>query len=546
MLQVVQADELSKRATRQHEKLVPLDGQRGEILDRDGRILATDVEVPSVYAIPALIDGPSAVAKRLARLLSRDAGTLKKRLDGDGAFTWIARRVDPAVKEQVERQKISGIGFLNETRRFYPNRVLLGHILGFTGIDNNGLEGLELKFDGVLRGQAGSVVVTRDALGRPVLPRLADRLAPIPGRDLVLTIDEVIQHVAERELEAALVRTSAESGSVIVMDPGTGEILAIAVRPVFNPNAFSEHRPSEWRNRTVTDFFEPGSTFKIVASAAALQEGLVDPDELIDCEMGVLRVAGRSIHDHERHGLLTFRQVLQKSSNVGMVKVGSRLGPDRLYRYIRDFGFGEKTGIDLTGESPGHIRPVKEWTGRSIAAISIGQEMAATPVQLITAVSAIANGGWLMRPYVVAEIRGGRGEVERTYPLSRRRVIDERTSGLLKEILATAVEKGGTGEGAAIPGYTVAGKTGTAQKIDPATRKYSPDRFVSSFVGFAPVDKPRIAVLVVIDSPKGESWGGKVAAPVFRAIGQAVLPHLGVKPATQERLLLAAGAASAR
>jgi cell division protein FtsI (penicillin-binding protein 3) len=538
-LQVVEATELSKRAERQHEKSVVLEGERGTIFDRQGRILATNVEVPSIYAIPSLIRNREAVAPDLARVLQSDARTILKRLEGKRNFVWIERKVAPAVARSVMELGIEGIGVLKESQRFYPKRNLMGHLLGFAGMDNRGLEGIELKYDTLLRGEKGWAVVERDAFGHSIFQKGLDSVAPSRGNDLVLTIDEVIQHIAETELDSVMEQTQAANASVIVMNPKTGEILALAVRPEFNPNRVEFLHPDQWRNRAVTDSYEPGSTFKIVTASAALEERVAGPGDIFYCEEGRMAVAGGVMRDHEKEGYLTFREVIQKSSNIGMVKIAMRMKDERLYRHIRAFGFGEKTGIDLEGEAPGLIRDPRYWSGRSLASISIGQEVAATPLQIITAVSAIANGGMLMRPHVVSEIRDADGRVVKVFPPEIKRIaVSPETTGKMMSILEGTVTKNGTGEKAAIPGYRVAGKTGTAQKIDPVTKRYSMQDTVSSFVGIVPAEDPRIVVLVVVDSPKGMAWGGTVAAPVFKTIAEQVLRYLGVPPRTQERIVL--------
>lgn len=540
-LQIVNAGELSEKAERQHEKGMVLEAERGTIYDRRGRILATNVEVPSLYAMPPLMDNPRAAAAELSRVLDVDRLTIQKRLENGKDFVWLERKMNPVLAQSVRQLGLEGVGFLSESQRFYPKRYLLGHILGFAGLDNEGLEGIELKYDPYLKGEKGFLIVERDAAGRPIFPKGLEPIAPSRGKDLILTIDEVIQHIAERELDAVMQKTTAVSGSVIVMDPKTGEILAMAVRPVFNPNRVTRHDPEHWRNRTITDSYEPGSTFKIVAAAAALQEKVVAPQDLIDCENGAMEIGGRVIHDHEKHGNLTFAEVIQKSSNIGMVKIAMRLGEETLYRYIRAFGFGEKTGIDLMGEVPGLVREPARWSGSSLASIAIGQEVAMPPLQVITAYSAIANGGFLMRPYLVSEIHEPDGTVmTRLLPEARRQAIHPETARQLVKILEGTVAPGGTGGEAALAGFAVAGKTGTAQKIDPKTRLYSARDFVSSFVGFVPSYEPRIAILVVVDSPQGMAWGGSVAAPVFKRIAEQTLGYLGIRPSSSEQLLLVA------
>jgi len=538
-LQVVEATELSKRAERQHEKSVILEGERGTIFDRKGRILATNVEVPSVYAMPSLISDRGAAALELARVLRSDDKSIQKRLEGNKNFVWIERKVSPAVARSVMDLGIDGVGTLNESQRFYPKRDLMGHLLGFAGVDNQGLEGIELAYNRQLQGEKGWAVVERDAFGHAIFQKGLDSFAPSRGKDLVLTIDEVIQHIAETELDAVMEETRADDGSVIVMDPKTGEILGLAVRPEFNPNRVESRRPELWRNRAVTDAYEPGSTFKIVTASAALEEHVAGPDDVFYCEEGRMAIAGGFIRDAEKEGYLTFREVIQKSSNIGMIKIAMRMDADRLYRYIRAFGFGEKTGIDVEGESPGLIKPPRDWSGRSLPSIAIGQEVAVTPLQLVTAVSAIANGGVLMRPRLVSEIRDENGRAIQTFlPEARRRPVSPETAARMMTVLEGTVSKDGTGEKAAIPGYRIAGKTGTAQKIDPATRQYSARDGVVSFVGIVPADDPRIVVLVVVDDPKGVSWGGTVAAPVFRNVAEQVLRYLGVPPRSQERIVL--------
>jgi cell division protein FtsI (penicillin-binding protein 3) len=539
-LQIVNAQDLSSRAERQREKGVDIEAQRGTIFDRRGGVLATNVEVPSLYAVPAMIRDPRATASALSRRLGVDRAAVLERLRSDRSFVWIKRKVDPAAAKGIEKLGLDGLGFLTESQRFYPKRYLLGQVLGFAGIDNQGLEGLERKYDRYLRGEKRTLVLEHDAKGNPIFQKGLDYSGLAPGRDLVLTIDEVIQHVAERELDEAMEKSRAENGSVIVMDPRTGEILAMAVRPAFNPNNLNGYDPDQWRTRTVTDVYEPGSTFKLVVAAAALEENRVDPGDVIFCENGALRVGGAVIHDHLKYGDLTFSQVIQKSSNIGTAKVAMRLGPDTVFQYARKFGFSEKSGIDLLGEVPGVVRDPDEWSGRSLVSVAIGQEVAVTPLQLATAYSAVANGGVLLKPYLVSEIRNpDGGRVAKFEPEVRRRVLRTETARRLTEILEGVVEEGGTAEEALLSDYTVAGKTGTAQKIDPDTGRYSPNQYVTSFVGYAPAEEPRITVLVVLDSPKGEAWGGTVAAPVFRRVAEQTLHYLGVPPRTPKEMVLA-------
>ncbi len=450
------------------------------------------------------------------------------------------RRLAPERAEGLQSLSLDGIGVIPEGRRFYPKGVMLSHVLGFGNIDNQGLEGLERRYDAVLRGERGRLVVERDAFGGAVFPKGLNYVAPSPGKDLVLTIDEVIQYIAEQELAEAVTRTRAASGVVIVVEPKTGALLAMAMRPAFDPNE-PKGDPNLWRNRAVSDAYEPGSTFKLVAAAAALEEKLVSPDEFIYGENGQYVVENTVVHDHHKNGWMTFAQVLQRSSNIGMVKVVEHLAPEKLAWYINAFGFGQKTDVDLTGEQRGLVKDLHDWSRRTRASIAMGQEIGVTPLQLVMAVSAIANGGWLMRPYVVSEVRSSTGEtIAHLEPVVRRRPISAQTAKALTEIMRGAVLPGGTGTLGAVPGYDVAGKTGTAQKIDPLTGGYSAMRMVSSFVGFLPADDPKLAILVVVDEPQTEHWGGTVAAPVFQRIAAQAVRHLGIVPKTEQGQILAA------
>ena len=539
-LQVLHAEELAQLAGRQHQKILTVEGGRGAISDRNGKILAITMEVPSVFGAPKYVSDPRATAVRLSRVLKADARQLEAKLKSERDFVWLQRRLAPERAEGLQSLSLDGIGVIPEGRRFYPKGVMLSHVLGFGNIDNQGLEGLERRYDAVLRGERGRLVVERDAFGGAVFPKGLNYVAPSPGKDLVLTIDEVIQYIAEQELAEAVTRTRAASGVVIVVEPKTGALLAMAMRPTFDPNE-PKADPNLWRNRAVSDAYEPGSTFKLVAAAAALEEKLVSPDEFIYGENGQYVVENTVVHDHHKNGWMTFAQVLQRSSNIGMVKVVEHLAPEKLAWYINAFGFGQKTDVDLTGEQRGLVKDLHDWSRRTRASIAMGQEIGVTPLQLVMAVSAIANGGWLMRPYVVSEVRSSTGEtIAHLEPVVRRRPISAQTAKALTEIMRGAVLPGGTGTLGAVPGYDVAGKTGTAQKIDPLTGGYSAMRMVSSFVGFLPADDPKLAILVVVDEPQTEHWGGTVAAPVFQRIAAQAVRHLGIVPKTEQGQILAA------
>lgn len=536
VIQGFQGSEWLKRAQGEHERRLPLEPERGAIYDRNGRIFAVNVDVPSAYATPTSIRNPFLASKSLAPIIKADRVSLTRKLDRGRHFVWLDRKMDPKRAETIKEKKIEGVGFVMESKRFYPKRALFGHALGFAGLDNRGLEGVELKYDALLRGETGWWVVQRDAHGNAVFPKGFNYIAPARGRDLYLTVDEVIQYISERALDRAVASTRAKGGTVIVMDPWNGEILAMATRPLFNPNTVGTHTPSEWRNRAITDAYEPGSMFKIVTASAALEEKIVHPDEMIDCEQGRYEVTGTVLHDHIPVGVVPFRQVIARSSNIGMAKVAARLGPERFKSYIRAFGFGEPLGVDLFGEARGLVRGGKPWSKRSVASIAMGQEIGVTPLQMATATSAVANGGWLVVPHLVRLVKEGNtgdtGQNEKeTAKQVRRRVISEATAKEMVGILKEVVTQSGTGGRAAVPGFPVAGKTGTAQKIDPKTGHYSRTDVISSFVGFAPADDPVVTILVMVDEPEGEGWGGDVAAPVFSTIASEILYYMKKVPA---------------
>ncbi|MBH0182886.1 MAG: penicillin-binding protein 2, partial [Nitrospira sp.] len=405
-LQVLQAAELTVKADRQHQKTVSLEGVRGTIVDRHGKMLAMNLEVPSVFGVPTALDSPAKTARSLSPVLHVRADELERKLRQDRGFVWLARKLDPEQGRRLERMSMEGIGLVLEGRRFYPKGPLLSHVLGFAGMDGDGLEGIERRYESHLHGEKRVTVLQRDALGRTVFPKeLSKEQSPTPGHQLILTIDEVIQYVVEKELEAAVARAEAKSGTMIVLDPSTGALLALAVSPRFDPNAVSALKPDRWRNRALTDAYEPGSTMKAILAAAVIEERVMKPDTLVFGEQGRMAIGNTMIHDHEKLGWLSFAQVIQKSSNVGAAKAGMALGEQRYYRHLQSFGFGERTEIDLPGEAAGLLKHPREWGGRTLASISMGQEIGVTPMQMVSAVAAIANGGVLMRPYVVSEIR---------------------------------------------------------------------------------------------------------------------------------------------
>ncbi len=538
-LQVLQAAELTIKADRQHQKSVAFEGARGTIYDRHGKVLAMNMDVPSVFGVPSSLGNPGQTAKRLSPILHTRPGELEKKLKQEKHFVWLARKLEPEQGRRLERLALDGVGVVMEGRRFYPKGPLLSHVLGFAGMDDRGLEGIELKYEAFLRGEKRVVILQRDALGRAVFPKGLNETSVAAGHSLVLTIDEVVQYIAEKELDEAVNRAGAKSGTIIVTNPKTGAILAMAVSPRFDPNTVGALSPDRWRNRALTDSYEPGSTMKVVLAAAALEEKVMSPGSMIFGEHGQMAVANTIIHDHEKSGWMTFAQMIQRSSNIGAAKVGMALGDWRLYDYLKEFGFGDKSDIDLPGEVSGLLRSPREWGRRSVASISMGQEIGVTPVQMVAAIGAIANGGLLMKPHVMSEIRNTKNlPIAQTKPQTRRRVISAETAGTLTHIMEGVVTNG-TGGKAAIPGYRVAGKTGTAQKIDPRTGAYSSTLLVGSFVGFVPAEDPQLAMIVVIDEPRGEGWGGVVAAPVFRKVGEQVLNYLGIPAEESVKIALA-------
>ena len=539
-LQVLQAAELTARADRQHQKSVTLEGARGTVTDRHGKVLAMNVEVPSIFGVPTSLDSPANAARSLSPVLHIRREEIEKKLRQDKHFVWLARKVEPEQGRRLEQLSIDGIGMVMEGRRFYPKGPLLAHVLGFVGMDGMGLEGLERRYESQLHGEKRLTILQRDALGRTVFPKGLREQVPATGQALTLTIDEVIQYIAEKELEEAVDHARAKSGTIIVMEPRTGAILAMAVSPRFDPNTVASLTADRWRNRALTDTYEPGSTMKVVVAAAALEERVMMPGSMLFGENGRMTIANTTIHDHEKLGWMTFAQMIQKSSNIGAAKTGMLVGDQRLYRYLQAFGFGQRTDIDLPGEVSGLLKSPREWGRRSLASISMGQEVGVTPLQMITAVSAIANDGVLMKPYVVAEVRDQKGQrVKEILPQVKRRVVSPATARTLTTIMEGVVTSG-TGTKAAIPGFRVAGKTGTAQKVDPRTGTYSSALSIGSFVGFVPADAPRLAIIVVVDEPQGEAWGGVVAAPVFRRVGEQVLTYLGVPRDDQVKIAMAA------
>jgi cell division protein FtsI/penicillin-binding protein 2 len=525
-LMLVNHGRLAARARLQHLGKRNVELNRGGIYDRSGRALAVNIDVESAYCNPREMKDPDRAVPVLAKATGVSPKTLRRRLSAGKGFAWIDRKLAPQKADALRRLGIKGVGFVPEVKRLYPKGELASHVVGFVGIDNQPLEGLELKYDKTLRGKSASVFFEKDAGGRP----LSDgEDVENGGNNLVLTIDEGLQFIVERALEKAIEKWKAVAASAIMMDPFTGEILAMANRPTYDLNDPSGSTAASRRNRAITDLYEPGSTFKLVVAAGALEEGVVKPDEEFDCSKGYIRVGRRTVWDVHNHGVLSFREVIQASSNVGSIMVGQKLGEKKLYEYARRFGFGEKTGVDLPGEAEGVIRPPSEWSGASLSAISIGYEVAVSALQVLRAYSAVANGGMLVEPHVVSKIISPEGDLIFSYrPGIEVRAISRRTTEILKEILISVTEEGGTASGAAVDGNLVAGKTGTAKLIDRENGGYAKKKYMSSFVGFVPAEDPRVALIVVVREPKGKYYGGLVAAPVFRDIADQTLAYLNV------------------
>jgi len=530
-IQFFNSSYLADIGRKQHNFFVELEPLRGVIYDNNLKPQTLNLPVDSLYADPNSIkdNDKEQIIRQLSNILNLSQDYLRDRLSRKKSFVWLARKITPEQTEAVKRLNIKGLGFLRESKRSYSNSYLAAQIIGFAGLDNTGLEGIELYLDKYLRGEPGWAIFLRDARQKK-LDIWEKMVLPKDGDDIILTIDQVVQYIAERELDKAFKTFHAKGASIIVMDPHTGRILALANRPTYDLNEHGNVNKDEKRNRAICDLFEPGSVFKIVTASAALEEGRVSEEDKFFCENGSYRVANHILHDHTPHGWLTFREVIEESSNIGTTKVAQILGPDIVYKYVRLFGFGSKLGIDLPGEISGMIKEPRYWSKTSIGAVPIGQEVGVTALQLASAMSAIANGGQLMKPYVIDEIRGKQGEViMKTSPRLIRKVISLDTAARMTKMLTGVVEEG-TGRMAQIPGFTSAGKTGTAQKVE-ANGAYSHNKFTASFVGFAPAEDPLITIVVSVDEPHPYYYGGVVAAPVFRNVASDVIRYLKTKQA---------------
>jgi cell division protein FtsI/penicillin-binding protein 2 len=523
-LQIFRYGSFQKRAVHERERTEEVSAKRGIIYDRTGRELAMSISVDSAFAVPTDIPDLAGTISLISRITKTDPRENLAKCKAARTFCWVARKADVETADRIRALNLRGIYFQKESRRFYPKRELAAQVLGYVGMDDEGLSGIERQFDDKLRGSPGRMLISVDA-HRKWFGSVEKQ--PEPGENVVLTIDQQIQYIAERELATGMQQTHAISGTVIVQNPHTGEILALANQPTFNPNLTREITPERLKNHAVSDVYEPGSTFKVVTISAALEEKLTRPDEIFDCQMGSIVINGMRIRDSRPHGLLPVWGILAESSDVGAIKIALRLGEERFYKYIRAFGFGQQTGIELPGETRGLTKPVNRWSRVSIGAISMGQEIGISPLQLASLVSTIANDGVAVPPRIVAATPAPQPAPQTVafHPAESRRVISSMTAAEMKQMMQKVVLEG-TGKKAVLEGYSSAGKTGTAQKVDPATHAYSRTKYVASFAGFAPINNPAIVVAVILDSAVGLHQGGQVSAPVFQRVAQQVLEYL--------------------
>ncbi len=523
-IQIFKSSSYLSLAQNQSRAVIEMQPVRGRILDQKGRELALDVRLDSLYAVSRELKNKTGVCDKLFSILGTSRAELWDRLNRDKLFVWLARKLSPAKAAAIRALKIEGLGFVKESMRVYPKGETACQLIGFTDIDNNGLEGIELLANSFLKGVPGWRLAQRDAKQRELVSKELEMMPSVDGYQVHLTIDEVIQSIAEKELAATCKKFNAKGASAIVLDPKTGDVLAMAHYPTYDLNHSKKSDPAIRRNRAITDIFEPGSVFKVITLAGILENKVFSLDEKFHCENGSWAVAGKVLHDHHGYGVLRFREVIEKSSNIGTVKGGMRLGADRLYKTIRAFGFGERSGITLSGEVNGMVPHPRSWSRSSIINIPIGQGVAVTPIQLVAAMAAIANNGQLMKPRIISLIDDSEGRVVKSYPPELvRQAISKETSLQVRSVLEGVVSRG-TGKKAVVPGFKAAGKTGTAQKILP-NGTYSHDHFIASFVGFVPYDEPRLVITVNVDEPHPVYYGGEVAAPAFSRIASGILAY---------------------
>lgn len=530
-VQVMDSGTLKKQAKRQHEKTITRLARRGVIYDKNLNELAVSLDVDSVYANPRMVKKVSETAEVLSRVVGTRKREVAEKLKSRKNFVWIKRKVDITDEDRRTVKALDGINTIKNSKRFYPNRHVAANLIGFEGIDASGLEGVELYYDKYLKGSARKVIGERDARGRTLLYEDVEKTAMTSGMDVVMTIDKTIQHIAEKAVGKAVKESGAKGGMAIVIEPESGEILAMAVNPTYDPNNFHRYGPSNWRNRAVTDSLEPGSIMKPFLLAAVLEDGVAGEHDIFYCEKGSYRVADRVFHDLHEHGWLSVAHIIKYSSNIGAAKLGEKVGRESLYNHYKNFGFGAKTGVDLPGEGRGALRHYKNWSGVTLQTLSFGQGVSVTGIQLVAAYSALANGGRLVKPYAVKRVVGPDGAplYEET-PEEMRRVLSEENSKLITKILKGVTGEKGTGRRAGVDGFEVAGKTGTAQKPDFKKGGYKKDAYIASFVGYLPADDPELVILVMIDEPEGEHTGGRWAAPAFREIASESLAYMGVFP----------------
>ncbi len=533
-LQILDRERAFKIARKQHHGTSTLLPRRGKIFDRNGKELAVNIDVKSVYANPKKVTNPSETAKILSEKLNLSQKKILDRVSSDKSFVWIKRLADSESVEELQNLDITGLGYIPEPKRIYPNGHLMGQVIGITDIDSIGIEGIEYRYDRLLTGKTRKITLKRDARGHKILndPSEIQEIDQYKtsGHDIVLTIDSQIQHIVERQLKEGIEEVGGEKGMAIIMNPETGEVLAMASYPFLDPNNFSKFPEINRRNLPIWYAHEPGSTMKVFLASSALDDKKVNPNSKFNCENGRRRIGSAVIRDIKPRGTLTVAEIVKYSSNIGASKIGELLGRDKYYKYLNKFGFGKKTGIGLPGESSGLLAAPRKWGPIELATISFGQGISVTSLQLVTALSAIANGGYLMKPYVIEKIVGPDGNViEQNSPEVVTRVISYDTSYQMKQIMQGVVENG-TGKKAQIPGFSVAGKTGTAQIPNPKSGGYYSDRYIASFIGFAPVEDPAIVMVVVVEAPRKKTHGGSVAAPIFKQIAEKVLFHMGLSP----------------
>lgn len=528
-IQIFKSRELTQKAESDYSRHFTIKGERGQILDRSMNKLATSIDAISITACPSKIKNPAIVAEKLSKLLNINRKKLQNTLSSQRMFAWVARRVSPDQANQIRQLNLKGIYFKNDSKRFYPNRDLAAQVIGFTGAEDSGLEGLEFKHNSVLEGSSLKIKVKRDGNGG-TLDLDKKRRAELKGNSIVLTIDKKIQFLSEQTLERAVKAHRAKSGIALVMRPQTGELLAIAHFPRFNPNNFKKYDNDVFRNRAITDAFEPGSTMKVFTAAAALETGF-SPNSIFFCENGTYKIGTFTIHDTHPYDWLSINQIIKFSSNIGASKIAETLGNKVLYNYLARFGFGDRTQAGCPGETSGNLIPYQKWSRIDTSAISFGQGISVSAMQLISGISAIANNGTLMKPMLIKKIISRKGKDLKVYhPETIRRVISSKSAQQVKKMMSLVVEEEGTGTKAAMDGYTVCGKTGTAQKALENKRGYSKNNYISVFAGFAPKNNPELAILVAVDEPRKQYYGGDVAAPAFKTIMAESFNYLNIPP----------------